>query len=44
MKNTFREFYPFDDEYFVKLWDKAIIIPDANILLNLYFYSKNNSW
>lgn len=43
MKKIFREFYPFDDEYFTKLWDEAIIVPDANILLNLYFYSEKTS-
>ena len=43
MKKTFREFYPFNDEYFTKLWDEAIVVPDANILLNLYYYSRKTS-
>jgi len=43
MKKILSEYYPFEYEYFTNLWKEAIIIPDANILLNLYSYSRNTS-
>jgi len=43
MKKILCEFYPFEKEYFSRLWKEAIIISDANILLNLYYYSRKTS-
>ena len=46
MKNTFFEYYILSDEERIKrIWNDAIIVLDANVLLNLYRYSeetKNN--
>ncbi len=39
MKNMFRGYYPPTKAEFKRLWDKALLVMDANVLLNLYDYS-----
>lgn len=43
MENTFSEYHQPNDEKITQLWKKAIFIFDANVLLNLYRYSKKTS-
>lgn len=43
MKNTFLEFNPISKDLIKKLWDSAIFVFDANVLLNLYRYSDDTS-
>jgi len=43
MKNKFFEFYRYSEEDFRKLWDDALFIFDANVLLNLYRYSEKTT-
>lgn len=40
MKNTFFEFYKLDNETFKNIWERGLIIIDANILLNFYRYKE----
>lgn len=40
MKKKLIQYYPPDDDFFKKLWEDALIVPDANILLNLYRYDE----
>lgn len=40
MKNQFFAYFKKSDEEFKELWEKAIFAIDANVLLNLYRYSK----
>ena len=41
MKNTFFEYYILSDEVRIKnIWNEAIIVLDANVLLNLYRYTE----
>lgn len=39
MRETFREFFPLDEREIADLWRKALFVPDANVLLNVYRYS-----
>ena len=39
MKNRFKEYQPLTEEDVHGLWERATIVPDTNILLNLYRYS-----
>lgn len=39
MKDKFRGYYKPNEAEFTKLWDDSLIVPDANVLLNLYTYS-----
>lgn len=41
MKNTFFAYFPFSQEFFEELWKKALIVLDANALLELYRYSES---
>ena len=41
MRETFREYYPLSQEEHKLIWNKAIIVFDANVLLNSYRYSQN---
>ncbi|EOU1139357.1 PIN domain-containing protein [Clostridium perfringens] len=41
MKKAFWGYIPYDDKTFKELWETADFVLDANILLNLYRYSKN---
>lgn len=41
MKKAFFGYVPYDDKTFEELWKNADFVLDANILLNLYRYSKN---
>src|SRR5215208_3855134 len=43
MKETFRGYYRPSDEEFKSLWENCLFIPDANVLLNLYRYSKETT-
>ena len=43
MEKTFSEYHQPNDEEITQLWEKAIFIFDANVLLNLYRYSKKTS-
>ncbi|WP_156374643.1 PIN-like domain-containing protein [Pseudorhodoferax sp. Leaf274] len=38
MKSLFPGYYPLSDEQYKLLWKEAIIVPDTNVLLNLYRY------
>src|SRR4051812_36072999 len=40
MKKHFEEYFQPTEEEFTILWDEAIIVFDANVLLNLYRYTK----
>ena len=40
MKSLFQGFYRPDDAAFKRLWDDAIFVLDANVLLNLYRYPR----
>lgn len=40
MKEKLIQFYHPEGDFFKKLWDEALIVPDANILLNLYRYDE----
>ncbi len=40
MKNTFFEFYKLDNETFKNIWERGLIVIDANILLNFYRYKE----
>ena len=40
MKENFFGYIPYSSEEYKKLWNNAIVVVDANILLNLYRYSK----
>lgn len=40
MKNKFFGYIPYDEEIFKELWNNATFVVDANILLNLYRYTK----
>jgi hypothetical protein len=40
MREKLIQFYHPEEVFFEKLWEDAIIIPDANILLNLYRYDE----
>lgn len=40
MKNKFLGYIPYEEELVKELWDRAIFVVDANILLNLYRYSE----
>ncbi len=43
MRNTFFEYYILSDEKKINnIWNDAIIVLDANVLLNLYRYSEEN--
>lgn len=39
MKNTFYAYYRPSDEEYEKIWKDSLIVPDTNVLLNLYRYS-----
>lgn len=39
MKQLFESYFPHPPEYFNSLWENALVVPDANILLDLYRYS-----
>lgn len=39
MRKGFEEFYQPSEKAFVELWQQADIVPDTNVLLNLYRYS-----
>lgn len=41
MKNKFFGYIPYDEDTFKMLWKESTFVLDANILLNLYRYSKN---
>ena len=43
MKNILFEFYRPTEDEFRELWNKCYFITDANVLLNLYRYSKETS-
>lgn len=43
MKRGFHGFYKPNNEEFDTLWDDAIIVVDANVLLNLYTYSQSTA-
>lgn len=43
MKNVFKEYNQVSEEIIKGLWDNAIFIFDANVLLNLYRYSDKTS-
>lgn len=43
MKLTFKEYYRIEGEVAKQIWENGIIVVDANILLNLYRYSKETS-
>lgn len=40
MKETFRSYYRPTEQEFSELWRESLIIPDANVILNLYSYSQ----
>jgi hypothetical protein len=40
MKKDFKHHYPQAKEFFDTLWKDALIVPDTNVLLNLYQYTK----
>lgn len=39
MRKTFRSYYRPTEYEFSELWRDSLIIPDANVILNLYSYS-----
>lgn len=39
MKDLFAEFMPLNSVEIQRIWDEALIIPDANVLLNLYRFT-----
>ena len=39
MKKLFRGYYGLTKGEFSRLWEKALLVMDANVLLNLYDYS-----
>lgn len=39
MRDLFQEYYPPTDEEFQSIWSTGVVVPDANVLLNLYRYS-----
>lgn len=41
MYNSFKEYYRYTDEEISLLWEKALIIFDTNVILNLYRYSSS---
>lgn len=41
MKDKFVGYIPYDDKIFKDLWDSSTFVVDANILLNLYRYTKD---
>src|SRR5215203_5650928 len=43
MKETFRGYYRPSEDEFKSLWENCLFIPDANVLLNLYRYSKETT-
>lgn len=43
MKNSFLEYNSLSKDEIQDLWDSAIFVFDANVLLNLYRYSDNTS-
>ena len=43
MKNKFHGYYRPSEEEFKELWENALVVLDANVLLNLYTYSADTS-
>ena len=43
MRTTFLGYYRFTEEEFSTLWKDCLFVLDANVILNLYRYSKNTS-
>lgn len=43
MKNTFKHYYPLEEQSIKQLWDEALFVFDTNVLLNLYRYSNETS-
>ena len=43
MKAKFHAYYPPDSDALTKLWQCSLIALDANVLLNLYTYSKSTN-
>lgn len=41
MRDMFNGYIPYTEDEFKQLWDEATIVLDANVLLNLYRYSKS---
>ena len=41
MKNTFQGYYQPTEDEFSQLWNDSVLVFDANILLNIYRYSKD---
>ena len=41
MRKIFESYYPHTDEFFDQLWNKALIMLDANVLLDMYRYSES---
>ncbi len=39
MKNVFKEYYPLSEQEINELWESALFVFDANVLLNFYRYS-----
>lgn len=43
MKSKFKEYYRPEDQELESIWNDCVFILDANVLLNLYRYSKNTT-
>src|SRR5579864_920482 len=43
MRDSFAAYYRPTEQQFKELWDKAVFVLDANVLLNLYRYRKETS-
>ncbi len=40
MKDTFHQYLPYTENQIKEIWSSGLIIPDANVLLNVYRYSE----
>ncbi len=40
MKDTFHQYLPYTESQIKEIWSSGLIIPDANVLLNVYRYSE----
>ena len=43
MKNKFKEYFLLNDEERKRIWQNGVFVLDANVLLNLFRYSKKSA-